>query len=100
MSADITEILSRFPKDRMFKPETCEFLNKEVRRGVDLNQLQREEVFAVVQLCLEQNLKLPSPYESFWAYVYLEWTEEAKGGSDEVKKRLAKLVQTIKSTAG
>jgi hypothetical protein len=98
MNSELGEILSRLPSDKKLTQEACEFLNKEIRRGVDLNLLQRDGVFAVVQLCLEQGLKLPAPYESFWAYVYQEWSEEAKT-SEEVKKKLTKLVQTIKANA-
>jgi hypothetical protein len=98
MSSPLDEILSRLPADKRLTVETCEFLNKEIRRGADLNLLQRDGVFALVQLCLEQNVPLPSPYESFWAYVYQEWSDEAKT-SEEVKKKLAKLVQTIKASA-
>jgi len=96
MSSELGEILSRLPSDKKLTQEACEFLNKETRRGVDLNLLQRDGVFAVVQVCLEHALKLPAPYESFWAYVYQEWSEEAKT-SEEVKKKLTKLVQTIKA---
>jgi len=98
MSSELGDILSRLPSDKKLTQEACEFLNKEIRRGVDLNLLQREGVFAVVQVCLEHGLKLPAPYESFWAYVYQEWSDEAKT-SEEVKKKLAKLVQTIKASA-
>jgi hypothetical protein len=98
MSRELGEILTRLPADKRMTLETCEHLNKEIRRGVDLNVLQRECLFALAQLCLEQGLPLPAPYESFWAYVYQEWSEEAKT-SEEVKKKLAKLVQTIKANA-
>jgi hypothetical protein len=98
MKHELDDILSRLPSDKKLSGEACEYLNKEIRRGVDLNVLQRDGVFALIQLCVDQGVKLPAPYESFWAYVYLEWGEEAKT-SDEVKKKLAKVVQTIKANA-
>ena len=89
-------ILARLPEDRRLSQETCEFLDKEIRRGIDLNSLQREGILDIVKLCLEQRLTLPSPYESFWAYVYQGWMEQAKT-SEEIKKKLAALVQCLKA---
>jgi hypothetical protein len=98
MSGQLRELLERIPAAKRLSLETCEFLDKEIRRGVDLNPLQREGVFDLVQFCLEQKLSLPSPFESFWAYVYQEWSDEAKT-SEEVKKKLTGLVQRIKASA-
>lgn len=96
MSEPLEEILSNLPADKKVSGEVCEFLDREIRRGIFLNPLQKDSVVAVVQRCLDQGLALPSPYESFWAYVYQDWTEEAKA-SEEVKKRLHGLVQKLKA---
>ena len=98
MSEGLAELLEQLPGDRKLTQDTVEFLNKEIRRGIELNGLQREEVLGIVQFCLDKGKGLPSPFESFWAQVYLEWSEEAKT-SEEVKKKLTKLVQTLKANA-
>jgi hypothetical protein len=98
MSEGLAELLSQLPGDRKLTQDTVDFLNKEIRRGIELNGLQREEVLNLVQLCLDKGKLLPSPFESFWAAIYLDWSEEAKT-SEEVKKKLAKLVQTLKANA-
>lgn len=95
MSGPLGEILSRLPPDKRVTGEVCEFLDKEIRRGICLNPLQKEGVVAIVQHCLDQGQALPPPYESFWAYVYQDWTEEART-SEEIKKRLMTLVQKLK----
>jgi hypothetical protein len=86
MSGDIRELLGRMPASLRTDQATCEFLDKEIRKGAELNQLQRDIVAAVVKFCVEQNSLLPPPYESFFAHVYLEWTEEAKR-SEALKPR-------------
>ncbi len=96
MSEGLAELLAQLPGDRKLNQDTCDFLNKEIRRGVDLNGLQREEVLGIVQFCLDKGKGLPPPFESFWAQVYLDWSEEAKT-SDDVKRKLTKLVQTLKA---
>jgi len=96
MNEGLAELLSQLPGDKKLNQDTCDFLNKEIRRGVELNLLQREEVVGLVQFCLDKGHGLPPPFESFWAAVYLEWGEEAKT-SDDVKRKLTKLVQTLKA---
>jgi hypothetical protein len=96
MSEALGELLEQLPGDRKLTQDTVDFLNKEIRRGIDLNLLQREEVVGVVQFCLEKGKALPPPFESFWAAVYLDWSEEAKT-SDDMKRKLTKLVQTLKA---
>src|SRR5262245_15891122 len=96
MSESLAELLAQLPGDKKLNQDTCDFLNKEIRRGVDLNLLQREELVGLVQFCLDKGHALPTPFESFWAAVYLEWGEEAKT-SDDVKRKLTKLVQTLKA---
>jgi len=96
MSEGLGELLAQLPGDKKLNQDTCDFLNKEIRRGVDLNLLQREELVGLVQFCLDKGQGLPPPFESFWAAVYLEWGEEAKT-SDDVKRKLTKLVQTLKA---
>jgi hypothetical protein len=96
MSTELDGILSRLPSDQKLTAEVCEFLDKEIRRGVFLNALQRQGLIDIVRICLEQGIALPAPFESFWAYVYQEWADEAKT-SEEVKKRLAGLVQKLKA---
>ncbi len=95
MSAELGDILSRLPPDKRLSVEVCEFLDKEIRRGIFLNPLQRQGIVDIVQFCLEQGASLPAPFESFWACVYQDWTEEAKT-SEDVKKRLMTLVQKLK----
>lgn len=101
MSTDLAGVLSRLPPEQKLTLEVCEFLDKEIRRGNFLNALQRQGLVDIVRICLEQGAPLPPPFESFWAYVYQEWADEAKT-SEEVKKRLAGLVQKLKAngTAG
>jgi hypothetical protein len=98
MSSELGEVLARLPSGKKLTQEECEFLNKEIRRGIALNLFQREGVFAIVQACLEHGLRLSAPYESFWAFVYQEWCSEASG-SEEAQKKLAKLVQAIAADA-
>ncbi len=96
MSSELGGVLSRLPADKRLSVEVCEFLDREIRRGVFLNQLQREGIVDLVQFCLEQGIALPGPFDSFWAYVYQEWSDEAKT-SEETKKRLLTLVQKLKA---
>ncbi len=97
MSGDIHEFLSRLPAAKRVDQTTCEHLDKEIRAGADLNLLQREIVAGIVQFCVEQNALPPSPYESFLAVVYLEWSEEAKR-SEEARPRLMEFVRKLKAT--
>src|SRR5438094_782603 len=94
MSSELGEVLARLPSDKKLTREECEFLNKQIRGGAGLNLFQRERVFAIVQACLEHDLRLSAPYESFWAFVYQEWCGEASR-SEEAQGKLAKLVQAI-----
>jgi hypothetical protein len=96
MSGELKDLLDRIPAEKRLSVETCEFLDKEIRRGVDLNLLQRQGLRDIVQLSMDQGLSLPPPYESFFAYLYQEWSEEAKT-SEEVKRTLIKLVQKLKA---
>jgi hypothetical protein len=96
MAGDIREFLSRLPASARIDQTTCEFLDKEIRHGADLNQLQRESLVAVVKHCVEQNDFPPPPYESLLTYIYLEWNEEAKR-SEEAKPRLIELVKKLKA---
>jgi hypothetical protein len=97
MAGDLREFLSRLPAIMRIDQTACEFLDKEIRAGADLNQLQRENLMRIVQHAVEQNMLPPSPYESFLAYVYLEWSDEAKR-SEDVKPRLIELVKRLKAT--
>lgn len=99
MSEGLRELLEQLPGDRKLNQDTCDYLNKEIRRGAELNALQREELVGLVQMCLDKGKGLPPPFESFWAAVYLEWSEAAKT-SDDVKRKLTKLVQTLKANGG
>jgi hypothetical protein len=96
MSGDIREFLSKLPAAKRVDQNTCEFLDKEIRNGGELNLLQRDIIVGVVEFCVEQNLLLPSPYESFFAHVYGEWSEEARR-SDAIKPRLVELVKRLKA---
>src|SRR5262249_13681713 len=96
MPGDIRELLSRLPAAKKIDQAACEHLDKEIRNGVDLNTLQREMVYGVVQFCLEQNELPPPPYESFLAFTYIEWTDEARR-SEEAKPRLLDFVRRLKA---
>jgi hypothetical protein len=96
VNAELGEILARLRPDKRLTQDACEFLDKEIRRGADLNLSQREGVFAIVQTCLEHGLALSAPYESFWAVVYQEWCSEANT-SEEGQKKLARLMQAIEA---
>src|SRR5262245_55381847 len=96
MAGDIQEFLSRLPPTRRVNEDTCAFLDKEIRTGADLNLLQRDIVFGIVQHCIEQNTLPPPPYESFLAWVYLDWSEEAKQ-SEQARPKLVDLVRRLKA---
>jgi hypothetical protein len=96
MPGDIQEFLSRLPASKKLDLATCEFLDREIRNGGDLNQLQRESVLGLVQHCVEQGEFPPPPYESLVTYVYLEWNDEAKR-SEEAKPKLIELVRKLKA---
>ena len=96
MAGDISEFLSRLPASKRIDLTTCEFLDKEIRNGADLNQLQRDSLVAIVKHCVEQNDFPPPPYESLLTYIYLEWNEEAKR-SEEAKPKLIELVKKLKA---
>jgi hypothetical protein len=96
MAGDIGEFLSRLPASKKLDQATCEFLDREIRNGADLNLLQRDSVLGIVQHCLEQNEFPPPPFESLITYVYLEWNDEAKR-SEEAKPRLIELVKKLKA---
>jgi hypothetical protein len=96
MAGDIREFLSRLPANKKVDQTTCEFFDKEIRNGADLNQLQREILLDIVKHCVEQNDFPPPPYESLLTYVYLEWNEEAKR-SEEAKPKLVELVRKLKT---
>src|SRR5262245_52736276 len=97
MADDLREFLSRLPANMRIDPTTSEFLDREIRGGADLNQLQRENLLRIVQHCVEQNLMPPTPFESFLAYAYTEWSDEAKR-SEDFKPRLLELVRKLKAT--
>jgi hypothetical protein len=96
MAGDIREFLSRLPASKKADQATCEFLDKEIRNGADLNPLQREIVVGMVQNALEQNDFPPPPFESLVTFVYLEWNEEAKR-SEDAKPKLIDLVRKLKA---
>jgi hypothetical protein len=96
MAGDIREFLARLPAAKRVDQATCEFLDKEIRNGAELNQLQREILLGVVQHAVEQNDFPPPPYESLVTHVYLEWNEEAKR-SEEGKPKLIELVRKLKA---
>lgn len=96
MAGDIREFLSRLPAGKRLDQTTAEFLDREIRAGADLNQLQRDSVVAVLQFCLEQNVFPPTPYESLLAWVYLEWSEEARQ-SKQPRPELLELVRRLKA---
>jgi hypothetical protein len=96
MHGTIEEILQRLPPEQHLNKEICEFFDKEIRKGSELNQVQKQGVLDMVQFCMQHDMQLPPPFESLWAFVYLEWTEEAKT-SEEAKKNLAILVQRLKA---
>lgn len=96
MAGDLKEFLSRLPASKKLDQATCEFLDKEIRNGADLNLLQRDMVLGIVQHSVEQNDFPPPPYESLLTYVYLEWNEEAKR-SEEAKPKLVELVRKLKA---
>jgi hypothetical protein len=94
---DIQNFLDRLPESLRINWDTSEFLNKEIRKGTDLNALQRENLFGIVRWCIEQKVVPPTPLESYFAYTYQDWSEAAKQ-SDEIKKPLTELVRLIKGT--
>ncbi len=96
MAGDIREFLSRLPANKRLDETTCEFLDREIRAGADLNQLQRDSVVGVVQHCLAQNVLPPAPYESLLAWVYLEWSEEARQ-TKQPRPELLELVRRLKA---
>jgi hypothetical protein len=96
MAGDIREFLSSLPPAKRVDEDTCTFLDREIRAGADFNLLQRNIVFGIVQHCVEQNVLPPPPYESFLAWVYLEWSEEAKQ-SEEARPKLVELVRRLKA---
>src|SRR5262245_47452997 len=97
MAGDLREFLLHLPANIRIDQVTSEFLNREIRAGADLNHLQRDNLMRIVQHAVEQNALPPSPYESFLAYVYLEWSDEAKR-SEDAKPRLLELVKRLKAT--
>jgi hypothetical protein len=96
MAGDIREFLSRLPPGKRLDETTCEFLDREIRSGADLNQLQRDSIAGVIQHCLAQNVWPPAPYESFLACAYLDWSEEAKQ-SKQPRPELLELVKRLKA---
>jgi hypothetical protein len=96
MAGDIREFLSNLPASTRIDQTTCEFLDKEIRTGADLNQLQRDSLFGIARHCVEKNEFPPPPFESLLTYVYLEWNEEAKR-SEEAKPKLVELVKKLKA---
>jgi hypothetical protein len=99
MAADIEEILAHLPPEKKVDRTACEYIDREIRAGAELNGIQRETVLALVQACLQHDQFPGPPFESFCAYVYQEWGEEAKR-SEEVKPRLAELVRKLKAVPG
>ncbi|HYT92485.1 MAG TPA: hypothetical protein VEL76_27465 [Gemmataceae bacterium] len=97
MAGDLREFLSRLPANIRIDQLTSELLDREIRAGADLNYLQRDNLTRIVQHAVEQNTLPPAPYESFLAYVYLEWSDEAKR-SEDAKPRLLELVKRLKAT--
>ncbi len=96
MSDELKPVLTQFPDDKRIDPVVCEALDKMIRDGSDLNQIQREAVLSVVQSCIDMSLAPPPALESFFAHVYTEWSEEAKA-SDDGKRRLTGLVRLLKA---
>ena len=96
MAGDIREFLSRLPAAKKIDQASLEFLDKEIRNGADLNQLQRETVVGIVQHSIEHNDFAPPPFESLVTLVYLEWNEEAKR-SEAAKPKLVELVRKLKA---
>ncbi len=96
MAGDLREFLARLPASKRLDEATCEFLDKEIRTGGELNQLQRDSILGVVQHCLEQNTLPPAPYESFVASIYLEWSEEARQ-TKQPRPELLELVRRLKA---
>ena len=96
MAGDIREFLSRLPASAKIDQTTCEFLDKEIRAGAELNHLQRDSLVGIVKHCVEHNDFPPPPYESLLTYIYLEWNEEAKR-SEEAKPKLIELVKKLKA---
>jgi hypothetical protein len=97
MNEEVNAILSRLPADKKINVAVCEALDKIIREGGEINQLQRDTIFNVVKSCVEHNTSPPALLESFCAYAYTEWTEEAKT-SEEEKKNLAGLVKLLKAS--
>ncbi len=96
MAGDIREFLAGLPASKKIDLVSLEFLDKEIRNGVDLNQLQRDTLMGIVQHSVEHNNFPPVPFESLLAYVYLEWNEEAKR-SEDAKPKLVELVRKLKA---
>jgi hypothetical protein len=96
MAGDITQFLARLPESLDLDQATCEFLDKEIRNGADLNSLQRESLLAVLKHCLDNNEFPPAPFESLVTYIYLEWNDEARR-SEEAKPKLIDLVRKLKA---
>src|SRR5262245_29134730 len=56
VNGDIEAILAQIPKDQGISAAVWEFLEKEIRSGGELNPLQRESVWAIVNTCVGKNL--------------------------------------------
>ncbi|MCI0458465.1 MAG: hypothetical protein L0Z62_15990 [Gemmataceae bacterium] len=96
MAGDMREFLSSLPASKRIDQTTCEFLDREIRNGADLNQLQRDSLAGVIQHCLAQNVMPPAPYESFLACIYLDWSEEARQ-TKQPRPELLELVKRLKA---
>jgi hypothetical protein len=96
VNGDIEAILAQIPKDQGITQAVWEHLDKEIRTGGDINALQREIIWTIVNACLGKNVTPTPPTVAFFAFAYQELMAEAKLNED-AKKRLGELVRTLKA---
>jgi hypothetical protein len=96
VNGDLETILGHVPQDQRITPVVWEFIDKDIRSGVELNQVQRDSIAAIVKVLVEKKLPPPPLAVSMLASAFHDLSAEAKT-SEDAKRRLMELVKTIKA---
>jgi hypothetical protein len=96
VNGDVEAILDQVPEDRRITPTVWEFIDKDIRGGVDLNQVQRDSAWGIVRVLMEKKIAPPPLAISMLANCFHELSAEAKT-SEDAKRRLMELVKFIKA---
>jgi hypothetical protein len=96
VDGDLEAILNQVPEDRRITPTVWEYIDKDIRTGVDLNLVQRDSAWGIVRVLMEKKLPPPPLAVSLLAACFHELSAEAKT-SEDAKRRLMELVKFIKA---